>query len=53
MKTFFLILIIAIIALLTGTWIFDGASFIFEMISKFFDLLAKAFNLFGWNNGIL
>ena len=53
MKTILIILIILAIAIFTGTWIFDGLSWIFNAIANGFEFLSKAFNLFGWNGGLL
>ena len=53
MKTFLIILAIIVIAVFTGSWIFDGVAWLLSALGKCFSFLGDIFNFFGWNNGIL
>jgi len=53
MKTILIILIVACIAIFTGTWLFDIIAWLFDAGASIFRFFADVFNLFGWNNGIL
>lgn len=53
MKLFLIVLIIAVIAIFTGSWIFGGISWFFDLLSNGFKFMEESFNFFGWNNGIL
>ncbi len=53
MKYLLICLVVIIVAILTGTWIFDGASWLFNAIANIFSFMSNIFNFFGWNRGII
>ncbi len=53
MKVLLIIIGIVLIAIFTGTWIFNGGAWIFDLFAKGFKFMAKIFDFFGWNKGIV
>ena len=52
-KLILIVLLIIVIAVCTGTWIFGFSADIFNIFVKLFRWLEKTFDFFGWNNGML
>ena len=59
MKNFLVIIAVILIAVLTGSWIFDIVGWVINLFIKLLQLLltvlnwlSKTFNWFGWNHGI-
>lgn len=53
LKFLIIALIIVVIALFTGTWLFDAIAWVFNGIGWCFSQLSGIFNFFGWNAGII
>ena len=53
MKPILIILVIVVVALFTGTWIFGSLEWVFNNLGSVCNFLKRIFNLFGWNKGIL
>ena len=52
-KIFLIILIVLVVAVFTGTWVFGLFGDIFHIFGNFFDFMGKTFDFFGWNNGLV
>ena len=53
MKKLILLVIIALIFVFTGTWIFGGLSWLSHKIGDFFSWFEGILNFFGFNKGII
>ena len=53
MKGLIIVLLIFVVAVFTGTWIFGGLEWIFNGLGSICSFLSDIFDLFGWNAGIL
>lgn len=53
MKKLILLVIIALIFIFTGTWIFGGLGWLFHKIGDIFIWCEETLNFFGFNKGIL
>jgi len=53
MKKIILLVIIALIFVFTGTWVFGGLSWVSYKLGDMFTWLQETLNFFGFNKGIL
>lgn len=53
LKFLIIVLLIVVVALFTGTWLFDALAWFFEFLFvKPLRWLSGIFNFFGWNAGV-
>lgn len=52
-KILLITLIVILVAIFTGTWIFGLFGDIFGFFENMFKFFEKIFNFFGWNKGML
>ncbi|MBR2970046.1 MAG: hypothetical protein IKC49_03225 [Clostridia bacterium] len=53
MKQIIILALIILVAIFTGSWIFDALAWLFNMLSQGMGWLSGVFNFFGWNNGVI
>lgn len=52
-KIFLITLIVVIVAVFTGTWVFGLLGDLTNIVLNFWRFMEKTFNFFGWNKGML